>query len=98
MTYYILDNDYNPIETDIISWGKYMSTNKRVSWQNRDGVVVSTVFLGIDHSHELGSKPVLFETMVFEGEFDGEMERYCTWDEAKAGHEKMAEKVFGGAK
>ena len=39
--------------------------------------------------------PVLeTETMVFEGDHGGEMERYCTWDEAEAGHARWVAKVF----
>lgn len=48
---------------------------------------VSTVWLGIDHSWGRGEKPVIFETMIFGGPLDGEMGRYCTVEEATAGHE-----------
>lgn len=54
---------------------------------------VSTVFLGIDHSYGCGDEPpVLFETMVFGGPWHEEMERYCTWEEAAAGHARWVEK------
>jgi len=36
---------------------------------------------------------VLFETMVFGGKLDQEQERYCTYDEAEAGHKTMVERV-----
>jgi hypothetical protein len=49
--------------------------------------VVSTVFLGIDHG--FGDDPILFETMVFGGEYDGIQKRYSTWDEAVEGHYKI---------
>jgi len=52
------------------------------------GAEVSTVFLGLDHAFGDGP-PVLFETMVFGGPLDGEQDRYCTWDEAVAGHAAM---------
>lgn len=58
-----------------------------------DGVVVSTVFLGLDHSFE-GAKPVLFETMVSGGTFDGEQDRYHTWADAERGHVRMCAKVW----
>lgn len=32
------------------------------------------------------ASPLLFETLIFGGEHDGDMWRYSTWDEAKAGH------------
>ena len=56
------------------------------------GIQVSTVFLGLDHGYDNGP-PVLFETLVFGGLLDGEMERYCTWDEAEQGHEAMVDRV-----
>ena len=47
---------------------------------------VSTVFLGLDHRWEPDGPPVLYETMIFGGEHDGDMDRYCTRDAAEAGH------------
>jgi hypothetical protein len=49
---------------------------------------VSTVWLGLDHGFGSGP-PVIFETMVFGGPLDQEMERYCTWESAVTGHEFM---------
>jgi hypothetical protein len=55
---------------------------------------VSTVFLGIDHGWGRG-KPVLFETLVFNGPpgLEDEMDRYCTFGEAVSGHREMVERV-----
>lgn len=68
-----------------------------------DRVWVSTVFLGVDHSFRFDKDvpyaPVVFETMVFTNgvsgldEIDGDMDRYCTWGEAEAGHDVMVEKA-----
>lgn len=58
-----------------------------------DGVRVSTVFLGINHAFH-GDEPVLFETMIFGGEHDSHTERYCTWEEAEAGHNKAIDLIF----
>ena len=56
--------------------------------------VVSTVFLGIDHGWGRRYKPVLFETMVFNSPSgDDEMRRYCTFDEAEAGHREIVESI-----
>ena len=59
------------------------------------GKLVSTVWLGLDHSFG-GGPPVIFETMVFPIGPDGEMipseiatDRYCTEEEALKGHEEM---------
>lgn len=59
---------------------------------------VSTVLLGLDHSFSpRPHKPVIFETMVFEdgdmGGFEGICERYCTKEEAAAGHRRMVRYV-----
>ena len=52
----------------------------------------------MDHSYGELSDPVLFETLVFDGPFDGEMNRYCTWDEAVRGHSEMVKKCGGVVK
>ena len=66
-------------------------------------VLVSTIFLPIDHSF-LGGEPAWFETMVFlnapdtpQGGRDYDMARYATYSEAIAGHEAMVLKWGGNA-
>lgn len=58
-------------------------------------VWISTVFLGIDHSHGRPGGPILFETMVFGGgvALDRSQLRYRTIDEAEAGHALMVDRV-----
>lgn len=51
-------------------------------------VSISTVFLVINHNFGDGP-PLLFETMIFGGPEDEFQQRYFTWDEAAAGHEKV---------
>lgn len=58
---------------------------------DKKAVIVSTVFLGMDHNWTGERDPVLFETVVFipeETDFDEPpfAERYRTEDEARAGH------------
>ena len=56
--------------------------------------VISTVFLSFDHgSIASGDIAILFETMVFGGEYDSDMRRYATIGEAKLGHFEMVEMV-----
>lgn len=51
-----------------------------------DGMVeVSTVWLGLDHQFGEGP-PLIFETLIFGGDRDGEVRRYSTKEEALAGH------------
>lgn len=69
-------------------WGRWYETaDRRVAKDWVNGMLVSTVFLGLDHNWG-GGTPLLFETMVFpEGSCDERyMERYETWEEAEVGH------------
>lgn len=67
---------------------------RRVANTEFPGGLVSTVFLWIDHGHGVGP-PVLFETMIFGGaRFDEYQERYCTVEEARAGHYKAVALVM----
>jgi hypothetical protein len=59
-------------------------------------VSVSTVFLGIDHSFNRDGPPLLFETMVFGGHLDQQMDRYATLEEAEAGHVRWVDRVRRG--
>ena len=57
---------------------------------------ISTVFLSMDHGLAglIGDEtPVLFETMVFGGEYEDYQERYHTYDEAEEGHRRICEMV-----
>jgi hypothetical protein len=58
------------------------------------GIEVSTVFLGLDHRFFGDGPPLVFETMVFGGPLNGEMERYGSWAAAEAGHKRWVAKVF----
>jgi hypothetical protein len=58
---------------------------KRIARTQIGDVVVSTVFLMIDHGF-LDETPILFETMIFGGEYNDFQERYETWEEAEEGH------------
>lgn len=51
---------------------------------------VSTVWLGLNHAYGNGP-PLIFETLVFGGETDGDGDRYSTRDEARAGHERIVD-------
>lgn len=92
---YILDG-HEPVPVDLMTWARWFETADRhvARTEVRPGVMVSTVFLGIDHSFGTG-KPLLFETMVF-SDYGGDNEvRYATWDEAVAGHVAIVAKLEG---
>jgi hypothetical protein len=69
---------------------------RRVGYdERRDGIRVSTVFLGLDHSFGNGP-PVLWETMVFGADGDEQhCERYTSFEAAVTGHERNVEKYLG---
>jgi hypothetical protein len=67
---------------------------RRIGYDIRDGVTVSTVLLGLDHNWGDGP-PLIFETMIFGGEHDEFQERYSTREEAEEGHRRACELAFG---
>ena len=85
--YYILEG-HTPVPVkDIHEWAdRWEKKDRRVK---RDelfgGIVVSTIFLGIDHSWDEGF-PVLFETMIFGGFYDQYQTRCSWWEEAECQH------------
>lgn len=100
--YYTCDDNGNPIPTDdILEWGRWLENtdNRRVAQDLDEAdegktIRVSTVFLGVDHSFGFGGPPVLWETFVFGGLLDGEMDRYTSKEAALLGHQQMCERVM----
>ena len=102
--YFILV-DREPIEVDVLTWGRQSSERGRTvdgdevdpwrvaetRWE--DGAWVSTVFLGLDHSWWEGGPPLIFESMLFgDPDCNGEeedMTRCSTWDQALVMHRQM---------
>ncbi len=103
MKHYILDPD-NPHQPKAVSseewlaWGAKTFGDQQVCRVDKTvidpGCMVSTVFLGVNHSLSLRGPPMLFETLVFGGEHDGLMQRYATWDEAALGHKEVVATVM----
>lgn len=90
---YILNADHTLRPTDDLEeWAQAFGvTERRVArTEVAPGVVVSTVFLGIDHSFGHGL-PLVFETMIFGGKHDEDQWRYSAWEEAEAGHQRAVE-------
>lgn len=94
---YILDANSNPVKVDSLDewarWYEKNHNNRHVGLTKFDGDIrVSTVFLALDHNFDYGP-PILYETMVFGGEYNGEQERYSTRAEALKGHMRWVQKV-----
>lgn len=87
--YAILDGTTVKRVQTFLEWAKWLEDNRdrrRLAADVIDGVRVSTVFLGLNHSWD--DRPLWFETMIFEGPHDGYCERYTTYDDALEGHQK----------
>lgn len=100
--WYILDKDKNPVPAkDMIQANLLLvdTDSRRVALDDiivedyAITITVSTVFLVLDHNHSPKGKPVLFESMIFNGELNQSLDRNRTWKEAEAGHKKMVELV-----
>lgn len=96
--YYILEGKTPVPVSNFIQW--MVKSMDRSSWNvDRTDIgdcVVSTVFLGIDHSMSFREPcaPILFETMVFGGVYDQYQWRYETWEEAEKGHKMACDMVL----
>ncbi len=89
--WYVLDNNNKPIPasiTEAADWLEEGSDRRTVKRDEIGDILVSTVFLGLDHSWTPGGKPVLWETMIFGGEHDQYQERYTSHKDALEGHKK----------
>jgi hypothetical protein len=72
-THYILDESGDPVPCDLFTWADWFESypQARVIAKHQVGKCeVSTVFLGFDHSF-FGGLPILWETMIFGGRYDG---------------------------
>jgi hypothetical protein len=88
-------------EPDDRAWSLWFEKNtsaRVVAKTDVAGVVVSTVFLGLDHSFRASGRPVLWETMIFGGEHDQSQWRYDSADAAKRHHEAIVESLKAGRK
>ncbi len=96
MDKYILVDGEITKEPNLLKWAKRWEGERgHVALDTVGDARISTVFLGINHRFSDNGPPVLFETMVFGGEHDEYQERYCTIEEARAGHAKALKMVMG---
>lgn len=100
------DREGNPISVEECE-KKLRDENYKIIKQTyeKDDVLISTVWLGLDHSYIINNSnkkidPVIFETMVFmdshNSYIDSYMDRYSTEEEALAGHERICGMVRNG--
>lgn len=93
--HYILEGR-EAVPCDMMTWATWLQNSRDDRIVGRDTIGasrVSTVFLGLNHRFDRGGPPLIFETLVFGGPLDQEMDRYSTYAEAEAGHAAMCKKV-----
>ena len=76
----------------LVEWSQKVGEQKRIAHTQIGDVSVSTIFLGMDHSFGDG-QGLFFETMVFGGPLDEDMDRYATREMAIKGHAAMVKRV-----
>ena len=90
--YYIMQN-MRPQPAKFFEYAAWSETHNRTIDRTEVGeVLISTVFRGIDQSIGEGP-PLLFETRIYGGEFDGESQRFATLGDAKRGHHELVDAV-----
>lgn len=92
---YTLNDQHEPVPCDLLGLESVLADvdKRRVGWTEIGSIIVSTVFLGLDHNYTGKGPPILFETMIDRGDGWDEQERYRTWDEAVAGHAAAVDRV-----
>ena len=93
MNKYILRRRVPVEEPDVLKWAAACEKREWPSCVGETEVLdytVHTSFLGIDHNWGMSGIPIVFETMVSTptGDYLDYQERYPSWEEAEAGHER----------
>lgn len=95
MTWYILDENNIPVKS---TFEEFALSKKQIGYSLQLDEVkncrISTVYLGFDHGYDETKSPLLFETMVFNGDFDGYQMRYSTYEDAMKGHQEILQKIL----
>jgi hypothetical protein len=101
--YYVLDAAGQPQPAaSVEEWGHWYETasrdnasGRRIGWDEVGDASVSTVFLGLNHAFG-GGPPLLFETMVFGGQYDQWLGRWTTRAGAEAAHARIVNALRDG--
>jgi len=97
--YIIVDGKITP-EPDLIKWAMWYekSENRHVKQDKIGDVIVSTIFLGLDHNL-WGNHPILWETMIFGSKANRDFVR-CggNREQAEAMHASVVEKIRSAEK
>lgn len=94
--YFILEDKKIIPCNDVVKWAKGFQGPRHVDKtyllgeKNRLHILISTVFLGLNHNYGDGP-PLVFETMIFGGKHNQSCWRYSTWEDAEAGHREAVQ-------
>ena len=70
--------------------------NKKIGFDKIGKQEVSTVLVGLNMSTEIEAPPLIFETMIFGGEYDQAQWRYYTEEQAKFWHNRIVQALKNG--
>ena len=89
--------DGEPI--DALEWSLLFGDTdaRQVAMTTVGDVDVCTDWIGLDYGFGETPAPLVYETMVFGGDHDGELWRYPNRDAALAGHDQVVALVSEGA-
>ena len=93
---YILDTGGNPVPCDrVFAWRDWFDAQDRSLALDTlpSGARVHTIFLSLNHAFRPGP-PVLWETRVEGGSFDGTTWRYTSATDALDGHEVLVNTIM----
>lgn len=97
--YFILNEKREVVVVDdLMTWAEWFERfdNRIVGHTRFDpDILVSTVFLGLNHRFFGAGPPLIFETMVFGINVEDEAMtwRYSSWDDAETGHQATVHRV-----
>ncbi len=95
MNYYILENR-KPVQVeDYEQWKRWLETANREVKRTElpNGIIIATEFIGQAECIDETKPPLLFETMIRGGIYNGTVLQYTTWEQAEEGHQKAIQLV-----
>jgi hypothetical protein len=90
------DRQGHPMSMDAWTVALVDNDTRRVAFTEMGNIEISTVWLGLDHNFWCSGSPLIFETMVFGGEYNNWQQRYCTEEQAKVGHNQVVAALRAG--
>jgi hypothetical protein len=96
MKFYILDADHKMVEVPMLTWAEWFEQdyNRVIAADRGKGWLVSSIFLGFDHSPLGGG--LFFETMIIQGkDNDRDFFRFETYEECLKFHQNWVHEFRG---